>query len=172
MKNFLKISLIILIFAVLTSPLWIKLKNIDEKIKLTQISFDYPNSFENVKNIFTDYFYTTVKITLSNYSDIPITINQANVNLYTLKDSLFLEQNEPLNEKIKIAPNTNTTIELNYQVYYTDIVELVEDNNLLKNPVILFKDLIKYQTLNTEVKAKGTIEVQGITIAIDEKFEI
>jgi len=172
MNNFLKIAVIILVFVILTSPFLLKLKNIDEKFALTQISFEYPKSFSDVKNLFTDYFYTKVKLTISNYSDIPVIVNQIKVHLYTLKDSLFLEQFEPLASPVTIAPNSQTIIEVPYQVYYTDLVELIEDNELKGNAIETFSNLIKYGSLNTEVRAKGFATVQGITIDINEQFEI
>lgn len=171
MNNFLKIAIIILLFVILTSPFLLKLKNIDEKFALTQISFEYPKNFNDVKKLFTDYFYTNVKLTVSNYSDVKIKVNQAKLHIYTLKNNLFLEQFEPLQE-IEISPNSQTVLNVKYQVYYTNLIKLIEDNELKTNGLQTFANLLKYGSLNTDVILKGWVNILGVTININEQITI
>ncbi|MBN2664788.1 MAG: hypothetical protein JXR68_14155 [Bacteroidales bacterium] len=172
MKNFWKITLIILVFVILTSPFLLKFKNIDEKIKLTRLSFSYPKNFDDFKNLLTDYFITNVNVTLSNYSEVEVPINQIKLNLYTLKDNLFVEQSEPIKEGFKIAPKSNTTLEIPFQIYYADLVELFEDNYLKKELPNRLLNLGKYFKLSTQVKAKGFAEVGALTITFDTILDI
>ncbi len=175
MAKSVKIGLIIIIIAVAFRffvKIGAKTKNIDEKIKVTQLSFEYPKNIKEVKNLFTGYFYSKVKITISNYSDFKVTLNQIKLDLYTLKENLFVEQYSPLNQPVILQPHSNTEFEITYQVDYTSFVKLVKDNELNKNILKTIKSLISNLSLNTTVIARGFIEISGFTVKIDEPIEI
>ncbi len=172
MKKYGIIAFVILLFGTLIATATKTVKNLAEKIKVTQLSFSYPQNINEVLKLFTDYFYSTVKVTISNYSDVKIKVQQIKLNLYTLKENLFLEQYLPLQSPITIQPHSNTTIELKYQVDYTDFLKLYEDNNLKGKIKDVVKSLIKNLSLNTQIIAKGFITVNNITININEKIDI
>ncbi len=167
-----KISIIIVVFVVLFSPLFLKAKDLDEKIKLTQISFEYPKNASEILSLFTSYFYTTVTLTISNFSDFKIKINDLNLSLYTLKGNLFCEQYEPLSQPIEILPHQNTQIKVKYQIDYTKFIALYKDNNLQGKIIETIKKLATEMSLGTEIYIKGVVIIKSFTLNINEKFDI
>ncbi len=171
MKKTIKIVIIILTFVILFR-IFLKFKNIDKKIEVVGLSLNYPKNLQDFTDLLIDYFYCNVKVTIANYSNVDINLNQLKVDLFTLKDNLFVQQIAPLQKSIQLRARKNTEIELKYKLNYTNIAYLLTDNNLkdeLKSRLI---GLALYQKLNTQIIAKGFIEVANVTIPLNEKIDI
>ena len=76
--------IIILIFTVFSTGIYfvVNVKSATNKIKITGTNFEFPKTLKDLKDLTLNYFFSTVKVTVSNFSDNDYTINQLNIDLF------------------------------------------------------------------------------------------
>ncbi len=174
MNKNVKISIIIFLILVAITASSVTVKRgitAVEKLKLSNVSFEFPKNLRDVLSLMTDSFYSTVTVTISNHSDVNYTVNSIYINVYTLQNNLIAEQTQPLANAVNIPPRKNTEISINYKMDYTTITRLYKDNNL-KFSTQTLRNLLLYQKLNTQLILKGTVSTEGITLPINETIDI
>lgn len=167
-KSIFAIIIFVLIFYL--AFIFLKFKNIDKKVKISKINFSYPKNFIDFKNLLTDYFYSDVKITISNYSNVNIKIEQLKCDLLTQKENLFAEQKEPINN-FEIPAKSNIEVNLKYQLFYSNIIKLIEDNKIKGSVLDILKSLKNFK-IGTKIFAKGFAVVQNYTVPFLTEIEI
>ncbi len=177
MKKNIKIIIIIALIVVAISSITLvsqRAISAGTKLKLSDVSFEYPNSIKDVLSLLIDSFYTTVKVTLSNHSDSDYVVNSIYVNAYTLNNREIATQTHPLSSPVVISARKNTVISVKYKMDYTTITKILKDNDMLAGRTIksFLRDLILYQELGTQLILKGNVTAEGFTIPINEKIDI
>lgn len=167
-------GLMILVLIVIAGSAFTKKAIAAARVKLVGFGVEPAEELKLQKILLTG-IKLRIMVELSNYSDTALQVEQISIDAFTQKGNKLANQTQPLAAPVSLTPNANTTLFVNYQIDYTNVLALLKDNGILKNikdALTILKNIVSKKEIGTNIKLKGFIVAEGVKVNINEETKI
>lgn len=140
------------------------------KISLGKFRMEKPIS--SLAEVFTMFksFNTIITVDFSNFTKNNYTINQIQLEIYSMSDQLVASQASPISSPIVVKPQVVSSADVVFAINGTSALQLAFKGTSLND---LFNFLSNNpKGLGKQLKAKGFIVAEGIKVKVDQIINV
>jgi len=181
LKNIVIIAIVILTFGI-AWKYYKKLRE-TEKLKIGETSLSTTKkvkTFNDLLEIFKNGLKLKGFISVRNFSGQDFTLNQIKLDCFTPQtDKLLAEQTNIIQNNIVLKAKQVTNIPIEYKVDIVKALKLFKESEVIPEDYTVWQiithpaqafEIVKMS--NLKMKLKGFIQAEGITLSINEKYNL